>query len=114
MVITEALKYTVQEQRPGGGAHDSFPSGHATAAFAVATAESAFHPAQAPLWYLGASAIGISRLELNAHHAQDVVAGALIGYGMTRWELSRHHGLMLFPIVQPDTHTVGAQASMRF
>jgi membrane-associated phospholipid phosphatase len=101
-LITEGLKVVVREKRPDSNEHDSFPSGHATAAFAVATAQSALHPRQAPLWFAGATIISWSRLRLNRHHPQDVIAGALIGFGVTRWEFSEHHGLLLQPWIHND------------
>jgi membrane-associated phospholipid phosphatase len=102
MAVTEGLKALVKEKRPDSNEHDSFPSGHATAAFAVATAQSALHPRQAIFWYAGATVISWSRLRLNRHHPQDVIAGAAIGFGMTRWEMSEHHGLILQPWIHDD------------
>lgn len=102
MAITEGLKAITREKRPDSNEHDSFPSGHATAAFAVATAQSALHPRQAIFWYAGATVISWSRLRLNRHHPQDVIAGAAIGYGMTTWEMSRSHGLILQPWIHED------------
>ena len=88
VLLSEGLKALVREKRPDSDAHDSFPSGHATAAFAVAAAESAFHPRQAPLWYLGAALIAASRVRLRRHTVGDVAAGAALGFGVTRLELS--------------------------
>ncbi len=98
-IITYALKETIREKRPDGSSRDSFPSGHATAAFAVATMESAYHPKEALLWYGGAAIISWSRVRLNRHYTQDVLAGAVIGYATSRWELSRKRGLLLSPFV---------------
>jgi membrane-associated phospholipid phosphatase len=101
-LITEGLKAVTREKRPDTNEHDSFPSGHATAAFAVATMASAYHPEQKSLWYLGATLISASRVRLNRHHPQDVVAGAVVGYTTARWELSEPRGLILSPIIRPD------------
>lgn len=109
LVIAEGLKYLVREKRPDSSAHDSFPSGHATAAFAAATVESDLHPKQAPLWFLGATAISYSRIRLNQHYPRDVIAGAALGYGMTRLELSAPRGLILSPFIQPETNAAGLQ-----
>jgi len=49
VLLAEGLKNVVREKRPDANSRDSFPSGHATAAFAVATVESQFHPKQAIL-----------------------------------------------------------------
>ena len=60
----------------------SFPSGHTQASFAAATAM------YCNIKYLGIAAlllaglIGFSRLYLYVHYVSDVLAGALIGYGL--------------------------------
>jgi hypothetical protein len=115
MAFSELLKQTIKEKRPGGSPdRRSFPSGHTTAAFAVATAQSAFHPKQAPYWYAGAALVGWSRVRLERHHWHDVAAGAAIGYFTTRWELSRPRGLLLTPFIRPDSGGVGLQVTKGF
>lgn len=111
LAITEGLKNLVHEKRPDSNAHDSFPSGHATAAFAVATMESGLHPHQAALWYLGATLISASRVRLRRHTTGDVLAGAAIGAGMTRVEINQPHGLLLSPFITPDGHGMGFEMS---
>lgn len=69
----------------GGGT--SFPSGHATAAFAAATVVTLethrWWPRStlyiAPVMFGGASLVGVARLYSNAHWASDVIMGAGIG-----------------------------------
>lgn len=109
VLLAEGLKNIVREKRPDANSRDSFPSGHATAAFAVATVESQFHPKQAILWYAGATYISYSRLRLNRHYVQDVVAGAALGYSTARLELSRPRGLILAPLIKPTEGVVGLQ-----
>ena len=104
VLISEGMKSLVQEKRPDSNEHDSFPSGHATGAFAIATVESAFHPKQAIYWFTGASLISASRVTLHRHTVGDVLAGAALGYGVGRWELSSRRGLLLLPFIQPDSH----------
>ena len=113
-LITESLKRVTGEERPDGSDDLSFPSGRATAAFAVARMESEYHPEQAWAWYLGAALIAESRVELDAHYVHDVVAGALIGYYTAEWELHQSKGLLLFPIIEPDSGTVGIAMVTKF
>src|SRR4051812_37003229 len=63
----------------GTEAYASFPSGHATTAFALAFAVAALWPQLRAVMLIYALLIGASRLVLLAHHPSDVVAGALIG-----------------------------------
>jgi membrane-associated phospholipid phosphatase len=79
-VYTEALKRAVGRTRPDGSDQRSFPSGHASTAFAWATVAQAHYgwKVGAPS-YLAATAIGFSRITNNKHNLSDVVAGATIG-----------------------------------
>jgi len=108
-LITEALKRIVREKRPDGSARTSFPSGHATAAFAVATMQANYHPKQALLWYGGATIIAASRVQLNRHYVHDVIAGAAVGYFTSHLELRSRHGLLLRPFIS-DREPAGAHA----
>jgi membrane-associated phospholipid phosphatase len=70
-----------------GHDYESFPSGHASATFAFASAltvESARWWSHATWWiaplaYGGAALVGASRVYDNEHWASDVIAGAAIG-----------------------------------
>lgn len=111
-LISEVLKKTVREERPDGSGHSSFPSGHATAAFAAATVQSEYHPWQAPLWLSGASLIAASRVKLHRHYIHDVVAGGIIGSVTSEIELHSCKGLLLFPAIDPESRTVTLDAIM--
>jgi len=94
-VLVEALKYTVNRQRPytqyptlinpynNSEIDKSFPSGHTSAAFSVATSLAI----QYKKWYivapayLWAGSVGYGRLYLGEHYPTDVIAGAAIGAG---------------------------------
>lgn len=61
----------------------SFPSGHATSAFAAAGLLSE-DDALWPLYYAVAVVVATSRVYVKIHHASDVLAGAVIGVGLGR------------------------------
>lgn len=80
---------------PGEGSHSSFPSGHTTVAFAVATVIARQYPEQrwvAPLVYSLATMTGISRIHDREHWGSDVFIGAAIGYFTGRMVVNRHGG----------------------
>jgi len=110
------LKQVFRENRPGGSKSKvSYPSGHATIAFAFAGVVSAEHP-----WYWGlgattlASLVAVQRMGQNAHYLHDVIAGGALGYSFG-WGISRYvskikgvsnSNLIIFPNTKGD----GAQA----
>ena len=86
----QVLKPLVHRTRPfvsnpdvrviGGEPKDSsFPSGHATNAFAGALVLASLAAAPALLWWVLAAAIAYSRVYVGVHYPLDVTAGALIG-----------------------------------
>lgn len=73
----------------------SFPSGHTSGAWAVATVMAHQYPSHGivPLLAYGAAtAMGYSRMVVGAHWLSDVVVGGLIGYGCARQVISAHEG----------------------
>lgn len=58
---------------------DSFPSGHSTASFAVATVLAKRFPVVSPLCLGIALFVGISRVLRGSHFPTDVMGGAIIG-----------------------------------
>lgn len=76
------LKYIVNRERPTGTTdryNSSFPSGHATGAFAFSYVMSKRHPRATIPLYLTASTIAFSRVYLERHYISDVIAGSILG-----------------------------------
>jgi len=102
-VIVTTVKYAVGRVRPNTATrtfdfkpfsnNQSFPSGHASQAFAVATAIAENYPSWwvETLCYGGAGLVGYARIEQNTHYASDVVAGALLGWSVARTVVHRHN-----------------------
>ncbi|MFI5149257.1 MAG: phosphatase PAP2 family protein [Bacteroidia bacterium] len=91
--ISTGFKFAIKRKRPFAQYEDiqketkagpySFPSGHTTSAFALATAYSLAYPKWyviAPA-YLWAGTVAWSRMHLGVHFPSDVLAGILIGAG---------------------------------
>jgi membrane-associated phospholipid phosphatase len=91
--ITELMKYTFNRNRPfitypditkkSAAGSPSFPSGHTSSSFALATSLSLTYPK----WYVIASSytwagtVAFSRMDLGVHYPSDILAGALVGAG---------------------------------
>jgi membrane-associated phospholipid phosphatase len=126
-LILYPVKYTVGRSRPNANVgaydfnpfsgHDSFPSGHATEAFTVATVIAEHYDS---IWvkvtsYTLASMVGYARLNSNVHWTSDVLAGAALGtfvghvvvhVNQSHWHLSAQ------PVLGPSMR--GAQLSLAF
>lgn len=62
------------------GPGSSFPSGHATAAWALAALLTAYYPRWRWLFFILAIAVCWARLHLDRHHVGDLIAGGLLGW----------------------------------
>ncbi len=80
-LVSSLLKITVREGRPNNPVDKkSFPSGHATTAFAFAGIVGAEHPIYLAIpAYILATNTAYSRINDNKHYLHDVVGGATIG-----------------------------------
>jgi membrane-associated phospholipid phosphatase len=92
-VTTMILKNSIRRQRPfavdslitkaGSGGGYSFPSGHTSQAFSIATSLIIAYPK----WYvvvpayLWAGTVSYSRMYLGVHYPSDIIAGAIVGAG---------------------------------
>jgi len=109
-VVNLGVKAVTRRERPldvppGGDFHNtffnggkspfhgsSFPSGHATGAFSVATVVAVrYRKHRWVPWaaYGMATAISLSRITSSAHFPSDVFLGAALGYTITRYEVLR-------------------------
>jgi membrane-associated phospholipid phosphatase len=115
------LKVAVGRERPNGQDNKSFPSGHTSNAFALATVAQRHYG-----WKIGipsyglAGLMGISRIHQDKHWLSDVVAGATLGYisgrTVTRVNSQSEHATRaswnLSPVL--TRHSRGAEMSVTF
>jgi membrane-associated phospholipid phosphatase len=108
IIVHSVLKELTQRPRPreGGGigrfftGGNSFPSGHATNAFAFATViANEYKDRPLVRWgaYGVAGLVGVSRFTGRKHFLSDVVVGSAIGYGIGRYVYRTHHDPALDP-----------------
>jgi membrane-associated phospholipid phosphatase len=101
--VTQSLKFAVNRTRPDGEAR-SFPSGHASAAFATATTLERHFGRKAGIPAFAAAVYtSLSRLQANSHYASDIVAGATIGLAVGRTATFdvAHHRVQVAPTAVP-------------
>lgn len=127
-VITTTLKVIVGRKRPGetgeayhfrpfGGSY-SFPSGHTTQAFSLASviAES-YDKTWVDLTSYGiATLVGLARVEQRPHFPSDVLAGAIIGTVVGKSIVRHHRGSHTRITVMPagDGQTLGVWLRAEF
>jgi membrane-associated phospholipid phosphatase len=93
VIISNILKPLIARPRPfvtypfiqklSSGGSGSFPSGHTSDVFAIATAVTLLYPTKRywiPL-FTWAAAVGYSRMDLGVHYPSDVLGGVAIGAG---------------------------------
>jgi undecaprenyl-diphosphatase len=96
--VIYGLKFFVQRQRPllfletasklsrspGEILDPSFPSTHATFSFMMATLLANRFPRHRVIFFVVAAFVGWTRIYLGLHYPTDVIAGGLLGYGITK------------------------------
>src|SRR5262249_5528099 len=136
LLVVEALKLATNRERPHEGngrggfwphgtrsyeLDGSFPSGHATESWALARVIADEYPSR-PVQvaaYAFALAISASRVTAREHFPSDVLVGGTFGYLIGGYVV-RHHaaanvdsGFSFVPVVDPSTHTFGANIELR-
>jgi hypothetical protein len=89
-VYTTALKVVVQRERPDESNNRSFPSGHASNAFAIASVTARHYPKLAVPAYAFGAFVAVSRMAAEKHHFSDIVAGSGLGLSIGRVVVRRN------------------------
>jgi len=96
--VVYGLKYLIQRPRPpilwthpsallrgpGEILDPSFPSAHTLYAFMMATFLTKEFPRYRCVFYAVAGFVGWTRIYLGVHYPTDVIAGGILGYGLTK------------------------------
>jgi undecaprenyl-diphosphatase len=87
-LLTGILKYGINRPRPFQAlgqeslihaTSPSFPSGHTSRTFVLATVLSKFHPKFAKYLYSFAIIMALSRVYIGVHYPLDIISGAILG-----------------------------------
>jgi len=131
VIVESALKGITQRARPMTGVErseffdggNSFPSGHSTQAWAVATVianEYRDRRAVQIAAYGAATAVSVARFTGQKHYLSDVVAGSALGFAIGRYVYTTHHRsgpvsqLTIFPQFNRAAHTYGLSLTWNF
>ena len=133
-LVTEVVKLATNRDRPNQGemdaefwpsgtkgysANGSFPSGHATAAWALARVVGAEYHSFLPrlLAYGFATAVSVSRVTGRDHYPSDALVGSAIGfltggYVYHQHASQRENAFTIQPVMDVRTRTAGIQVSL--
>jgi hypothetical protein len=79
-IITQTLKMSISRERPNFSDDHSFPSGHTSSVFALATSMNGIYGWKVGVpAFLCATIVGAQRISSNSHYFSDVLTGAMIG-----------------------------------
>jgi len=87
---TSALKLAIHRERPDMSDHSSFPSGHSSNAFAMASVFAKHYKKLAIPLYGAATYVAVSRMAANKHYFSDIVAGSSLGWVIGRSVVRRN------------------------
>ncbi len=89
MVVVQSFKKITSLKRPDGFGTNAFPSGHTSTAFVAAEFLNQEYKGRSPWYgitgYAIATVVGYMRIYNNRHWFKDVVTGAGIGIGVTKF-----------------------------
>lgn len=106
--LVTLLKNSVQRERPNHSNDQSFPSGHAAAAFVGASyMQNRYGLAWGLPLYAVACVISVQRVNVDAHYWTDVLAGAAIGWGAAKYFTICYPNVKVEPQIDPDRRSVG-------
>jgi hypothetical protein len=131
VIVEGVLKGITQRARPMDGVErseffdggSSFPSGHSTQAWAVATVianEYRDRRAVQIAAYGAATAVSVARFTGHKHYVSDVVAGSAMGWAIGRYVYNAHHRsgavsqFMMFPKFNRAAHAYGLSLTWNF
>lgn len=136
VIVESALKGITQRARPMAGVErseffdggNSFPSGHSTQAWAVATVianEYKDRRAVQIAAYGVATAVSVARFTGQKHYLSDVVVGSALGYAIGRYVYTTHHRkpvdsdepvsrIVIFPQFNRASHAYGLSLTWHF
>jgi membrane-associated phospholipid phosphatase len=106
LIVESALKGITQRARPQAGRErseffdggNSFPSGHSTQAWAVATVIANEYKDRRLVQiaaYGAATAVSVARFTGEKHYLSDIVAGSALGYMIGKYVYTTHHNKSL-------------------
>jgi membrane-associated phospholipid phosphatase len=107
MLTTYTLKEITNKKRPDNNDHDAFPSAHSAVSFHGAAFLHERYGLKVGIpAYLAAGFVGYSRVDVDRHDYQDVLAGALLGIVISRYFTKKLPGIEVAPLVEPGTYGV--------
>lgn len=121
-ILSSGISFGVKElagrERPNGSNERSFPSGHASDTFMLATVVDQYYGHKAGFFAYGvAGLVSASRVKRNVHWVSDVAAGATLGFivgrTVSRNFIDESHRFAFTPTIDPFNKEYGMMLSIR-